>query len=248
MKALASDFDGTLYFGEKESIKQTDITAIDIFQEAGNLFGVCTGRPLIGVHGPNHNLINYDFYIVSSGAAILDKELNVIYEKCLDRNIIEMLYQRYKNQARISIQANHKIYSFIEDTYMPIENEKISSIEDINGNQFFGVSIDATTEEQAKYICERIQIEFSGDVEAHQNTHYVDVVSKGCSKGKAIHILKNQYSPRVVYGIGDSYNDIPLLDSVDKAFTFYSSPEIVKEHADYLTNSVEEAIEKVLEI
>ena len=40
---FASDFDGTIYFGNIEDpFKQSDLSAITQFQKAGNLFGVCT--------------------------------------------------------------------------------------------------------------------------------------------------------------------------------------------------------------
>ena len=46
-----------------------------------------------------------------------------------------------------------------------------------------------------------------------------------------------------VAGIGDSYNDIPMLDVVDDAFTFTYSPKIVQEKADHIVDSLKDAIE-----
>ena len=44
MKMLASDYDGTLYF--EFGYRKTDLEAIRQFQKEGNLFGLCSGRPL----------------------------------------------------------------------------------------------------------------------------------------------------------------------------------------------------------
>ena len=50
LKILASDYDGTLFFGEEEpNFRERDIKAIQEFQKAGNLFGICTGRPYQGI-------------------------------------------------------------------------------------------------------------------------------------------------------------------------------------------------------
>lgn len=48
MKVFASDFDGTIHFVDEKIggyFKQEDLRAIKKFQENGNLFGLCTGRP-----------------------------------------------------------------------------------------------------------------------------------------------------------------------------------------------------------
>lgn len=71
----------------------------------------------------------------------------------------------------------------------------------------------------------------------------MDVVKRGCSKGNAILKLKDVLGLDYVAGIGDSYNDIPMLESADCAFTFVDSPIIVQDKADQLVGSVSEAIE-----
>ena len=43
--------------------------------------------------------------------------------------------------------------------------------------------------------------------------------------------------------IGDSYNDIPMLVDGEMSFTFHSSPQEVKEAADFLVDTIAEAIE-----
>ena len=50
---------------------------------------------------------------------------------------------------------------------------------------------------------------------------------------------------RQVYGIGDSYNDIPMLESADCSFTFRDSPQIVQEKATHIVSSISEAIEMI---
>lgn len=49
MKALASDFDRTLFFYDERGsyYRLEDVQAIKHFQSLGNLFGVCTGPFII---------------------------------------------------------------------------------------------------------------------------------------------------------------------------------------------------------
>ena len=73
MKALASDFDRTLFFYDESGsyYRLEDVQAIKHFQSLGNLFGVCTGRSYKGIEDFNPHQIDYDFYILCSGAKIL---------------------------------------------------------------------------------------------------------------------------------------------------------------------------------
>lgn len=71
-KILFSDFDGTLFF--KDGFHQEDIEAIQSFQEEGNKFALCTGRPLGGVFATIEGKINPDYYVLCTGGLILDKD------------------------------------------------------------------------------------------------------------------------------------------------------------------------------
>ena len=75
MKALASDIDGTLVFNQQ--IKKQDKEAIEKYQKE-HLFGVCSGRPRCALF--DLEKLKLDFYILSSGAEILDKDLNIIQD------------------------------------------------------------------------------------------------------------------------------------------------------------------------
>lgn len=82
MKLLTSDFDGTLFFyQENPLIRKNNIQAILCFQKQGNLFNICTGRPLEGIIDPVKDQITFDFYILNNGSLILDKNLNIIYQQ-----------------------------------------------------------------------------------------------------------------------------------------------------------------------
>ena len=93
MKVLASDFDGTLFFHDK-GFKEEDIEKIKEFQQKGHLFGICSGRSLKGIQVQIDPRIQLDFYIISSGAQILDKDLNMISQHIIDKNVVIPPYTR----------------------------------------------------------------------------------------------------------------------------------------------------------
>lgn len=95
LQALASDIDHTLFFQERNpQISIQDCQAIQNYQNQGHLFGLCSGRPYQGVVHLFQNL-HPDFYIITSGALILDRALHVIYEKFIDYQILHQLFYQY---------------------------------------------------------------------------------------------------------------------------------------------------------
>ena len=200
MKVLASDYDGTLLFNEK--FKEGDLKKIKEFQKVGNLFGLCSGRPFKGIYEFCKPYIDFDFYILCTGALVLNKEREVIYKSTISKHLLHKFYDRY--------QKNY----------------------DMN----------AKTDANARKVCLDIEEHFP-ELTAHQNKEYIDITEKGCSKGLGILKLKELLHLEEVAGIGDSYNDIPMLETVDHSFTFPTSPESLTSIVDDVVDSVEEALD-----
>ena len=244
MKAFASDLDGTLYFNDlPEKIKAKDIEAIKKWQQNNNLFGVCTGRPLSDVDlGP----IDLDFYIVSSGALVLDKNQQVIHEELVSFDIIKTIFDQYNDLFYVYIQGDKKLYCTKAGT-LPLRHTLIEDIDSLKNSHLYGISINALTCENAKKTTEIINQQFGDYVDAYLNVDCIDIVNKGCSKGSGLKRLKEKMQITYLSGIGDSYNDLPMFAVVDQAFTFNRSPEKVKQAAKYLVDGIDECIEKLLE-
>lgn len=242
MKVLASDFDGTLMFDGK--FREEDLKKIKEFQNQGNLFGLCSGRPFQGMKELCDGKISLDYYILCSGALVLDRHYQVIYKSTVTKDLMHRFFKCYGDQYIIYIQANYKIYTFEKEDMHGMVMEHISSLDEVEGD-IYGFSMCAFNEENAKKISKQIEMLFP-ELTAHQNKEFIDVTLKGCSKGSGITIIKKTFSTPFIAGIGDSYNDIPMLETVDQAFTFHTSPESVQEVADYTVDSVKEAIDILL--
>ena len=70
----------------------------------------------------------------------------------------------------------------------------------------------------------------------------IDIVNHDCSKGKGVLILREALNIKRIAGIGDSMNDLPLIEAADISFTFPHAPERLKEAADHIVGTVGEAI------
>ncbi len=218
-KAFASDFDGTIFFNNREEkIAEKDIEAIERFQKAGHLFGFCTGRPYAGI-SPYFNQVRPDFCITSSGALITDGDGNVLFEK------------------EISGEVAEKILDYVERTYR-IEG----NLHTDRHHKIHDVSFRLQDEDDAQMLARDINRRFGTFVEAFQNVDAVDIVPLGCSKGAGLRYVRDHLDAKETYGIGDSMNDLSLIKAANHSFTFHRSPEGLQRNAEHVVGSLDEAI------
>ena len=246
MKLLASDFDNTLLFQNK--MRKTDIDAIHHFQEKGHLFGLCTGRTLEGVLRPSRPYhLHYDFYILLSGALILNKNLDVIFEKKVPIEIAKSIYE-YTDQQYMSIVYNNEVYRTKNDPHFTLGHQ-IDSFDIFEDDEVsaFSIHFQPNEIEKATLWTKRISKMYGQWIDVHQNNEHLDIVAKGCSKGSGIHLIQDyfQLSDQQMHCIGDSWNDLPMLEVVEHSYTFTYAPENVQNQARYIVKDLAECIEMI---
>ena len=242
-RAVASDFDNTLYFmGDEEPMRAADIFGIVYFQQRGGLFGICTGRSLVGVRDVIGPWMRPDFYILASGALVVDGEENVLFRKCLSLETVKSIHDRYTPAMRAVFQANDTVYTFLEANYLQTH---IDSIDELRDAHVYGISIAAPDEKTAAEAAAEINALYGEEVTAFQNVTHVDVVPKGCSKGSGVEVVRKAFSIEEMYGIGDSFNDLPLLKSVDHPYTLTHAPQQVQEAAEGIVRGVSELLDRI---
>lgn len=238
MNGLASDFDHTLYFKEREDkIKQIDKDSIIKFQQEGNLFGICTGRSLKSLMDIVKDEISFDFYILGSGAIILDKNQEVIYKDIIDAEIMYRFSEQFHKEGRIIIHKNNEYYCYKEQ----FENQPmIKNKDEFDG--IYSISLFCGNKENAERL-HKIMLRDYPMLDPHLNIRMIDVTNIGVSKGTGIKFVKEYYKLDKIGGIGDYYNDRPMLDGSDITYTFYESPKDLQEEFDVVVDGIYEAIE-----
>ena len=251
-KVFASDFDGTLYFykaPDPDKLPEASVKKILEYQSKGGLFGLCTGRQLGGLLPFTKGHFEPDFFITSSGANIIDRGLNEIQKRGVDREVaaslIKLARERTKKTGqyyRLTLDIEGDICVFEKMDY-PGKYYVITGIEDAPQGLIHQVSIHTEAVEDAQAIVDEVNGRFGDHVEAFRNVIEVDIAPKGCSKGKGVEVLRRHMGDCRLYGIGDSMNDLPLIEACDVSYTFPYAPEALQAVATKVVPTIVDALD-----
>ena len=249
-KVFASDFDGTLYFYKAEDARKLppeNVAKVREYQAAGHLFGLCTGRQVGGLTPFIGGILQPDFYITSSGANIVDRDLQPILKEGVDPAVADaILKEMLPRGYRPTLDVEGDICVFRPMDY-PGKYYVITGVDDCPPGKIHQVSIHTESYDDAAAWAKRINEQFGDKVQAFQNVIEIDIAPKGCSKGKGVEYLKRymkeQWGDVVIYGIGDSINDLPLIEASDRSYTFPYAPEEVQKKATLVVPTIVDALE-----
>ena len=247
-KVFASDFDGTLYFYKAEvKLPPENVEKIREYQEAGHLFGLCTGRQVGGLTPFITGLVEPDFYITSSGANVVDRHFAPIYKRGVPREVADAIVRELNPKGyRLTLDVEGDICVFAKMDY-PGKYYVISGVDDAPKGLIHQVSVHTESLEDAARLSASLNERYGDAIEAFQNVIEIDIAPRGCSKGKGVHLLREHmreaYGDCKLYGIGDSVNDLPLIEAADVSYTFPYAPEALQKKATKVVETIVDALE-----
>ena len=246
-KVFASDFDGTMYFYKAEvKLPPENVEWIRRYQEAGNLFGLCTGRQVGGLTPFINGLVEPDFYITSTGANIVDRDLKPIFKRGVDRAVADAIVKAVKpKNYRVTLDVEGDICVFAKMDY-PGFYYVIDCVDNAPPGLIHQLGIHTESPAEAAELSAWVNANFGEHVNAFQNVQEVDVAPLGCTKGKGVLLLRDwmreHYGEIKLFGIGDSINDLPLIEAADISYTFPYAPESVQQKATKVVPTIVEAL------
>ena len=247
-KVFASDFDGTLYFYKADvKLPPENVEKIREYQAAGHLFGLCTGRQVGGLTPFITGFVKPDFFITSSGANIVDGNMRPILKRGVDRDVADALVKELLPKGyRLTLDVEGDICVFAKMDY-PGKYYVITGVDDAPPGLIHQVSVHTESLDEAAAISASINARYGDRVEAFQNVVEIDIAPRGCSTGKGVHALREHMRETLgeftLYGIGDSINDLPLLEASDVSYTFPYAPEICQRTATKVVDTIVDALE-----
>lgn len=232
-KALMIDLDGTLVKNAQNALPSKRV--IETVNKAGEYLhtGIATGRPLFMIE---HILKNVQFSglsILNDGAQIIDVKTKKVYkEQEINRedipSIKEILIK--EDAPQVAVQDATQDIPFKKST-LP---EKI-----------FAIIAFKLSEKQADIITEKIRnvpTLHAYKFHAWENGFGVNISHISATKQHGILEVARllNISTQEIIGIGDSYNDFPLLMACGLKVAMGNAIEDLKAIADYVAPTVEQ--------
>ena len=244
-KIVFFDIDGTLW-DEQMNIPQSTIEAIAQLKKNGHKAFLCTGRARASVRSEKLLNMGFDGIIASCGNYI-EMDGKVIYENDLSDDMVQKVINVLSECKMPVVLEGSTDYwideeGFEDDPYVDYLFETLGDhahiIKGYNGkirvNKFSADVIEGTD-------YERVKKEFQNDFEILEHVeNVVEFVPKGTSKATGIKWLCNYLDLALedTYALGDSVNDIDMLQTAGCGIAMGNATQPVIEIADYVTTDI----------
>ena len=96
---------------------------------------------------------------------------------------------------------------------------------------------------------QKVFLPYDQEVSWFYNSVYIDIMAFGSSKGNGMQALADLLGidHKNVYAIGDSYNDLSMIEKAGCGITFTYSDQEIQSQADVVVNYLYEACDTILE-
>lgn len=248
-KLCAIDIDGTLLNSQGEVTEDT-IKAINQCKDNGVKVILSTGRPIQGIKKYMDLLDLSGPHITYNGAMIVGEDRKVIYQVLLNQVDAEKIYQLGQDKGlSMIVWSENQLYGNKDD--LNVRNyQKLSGVEPVIIHSFDDLKDKEITKiiwiDEATTI-QKIQKSLNKDQFSEVNfvtskPHFLEFFSAKVSKGKALEMVGKSLIIRrdQIVAIGDGENDLEMIQYAGLGIAMSNGAEIVKEHADIVTDSNDE--------
>lgn len=262
IKLIATDMDGTLLNDEKK-ITAENAVAIKLAQEHGIKFVLASGR-MFEASKPYADALGLDTPIISyNGSLVKDSRTEeTFFELFMDVDVAFAVLQ-YCRKINLHVQAyrNGNVYTDYLDAssiwYSKIINRPVIPLGEKlfeEKHQFYKL-MGITDPENGRDIALDILQHFTGQIEITSSAPgFVEIVTPGINKWSAVKRLAQMWhiQPNEIMCIGDSYNDLSMIENASIGVAVANANEKVKAHAKFVVadnnhSGVAEAIKIALD-
>ena len=240
MKIIASDFDGTINYNGR--ISDEDKEAIKRFRQAGNKFGIVTGRDVdLAQWIKQENGFEFDFIICCTGGVIKNGEGEIIYAK--KGKVGDFFYDLIEKSKEFG--AN---FFAIGDTMLKAYIDMAGKIEPQFNvlSEFTHSNVGFHTEDGARQFAEFVKDNYSDKISAYQNGWHVDMPPASTSKVTGIYEYASRFNSPEVYAVGDNVNDLSMIEEFI-GYAVSNAKDEVKAKAKHQCNRICDMIDSIME-
>ena len=248
MAVVFFDIDGTLW-DENMMVPESTKIAIKKLQENGHKAFVCTGRAMGNVNDPQFDEIGFDGFVAACGNHV-EMDGTILYERNMSYEDVKAIYDASRQYHMPIIYEGTK-YQWLDregfegDSYISyiVENLKDSAVfldecdlHDVHANKFSALVKENTDYDAIKDVLkDRFDFMDHGD-------GIVEAVPAGTSKATGIEWFCKHLGAAIeeTYALGDSINDIEMLQFVGHSIAMGNASQVAKDAAEYITTNIDE--------
>jgi Cof subfamily protein (haloacid dehalogenase superfamily) len=252
-KALISDFDNTIA-GRDHTIPENVVERIKKMDADGYIFTIATGRFYYGAIRSEAQRIGLKHPLITSGGAELIDPLtgSILWGEYIPKSEFEPIIEYFlKKNIFFLLEAGEVLYhpSF-EDVSRFEPLSKYASIDKLDAEKATKIVVPAGMSNfQLEQIIEMEEYLTNRFTDLHvakivYGTHYgLDITSQRASKhvGVLEWVKHMKMDPEDIVGVGDGYNDYPLLTAVGGKVAMGDAPDELKEIADLVVPTQKES-------
>ncbi|WP_019241713.1 MULTISPECIES: Cof-type HAD-IIB family hydrolase [Bacillus] len=260
-KMIVLDLDDTL-LRDDHSISERTKQALMEAQEMGVKVVLASGRPTYGMKqvAEELSLAKYGSFILSfNGGKIYNCQTwEEMFSSTLSIDEVQKIYQISRREGvHLITYLGDEIITEDENPYIDIE----STITNLPINKV-DCFIDAVKEpvvktlmvydpEVLQHVEKKLQVELESEFSVMRSKpFFLELTEKGVTKGTSLNQLINVCGIKreEVIAIGDSYNDLSMIEFAGLGVAMGNAPEDIKSVADYVTDSnMNDGVAKVVE-
>lgn len=241
MKLIGSDYDGTLNHG---GIDEEKLAAIRRWREAGNIFGVVSGRGPDFIAELQEKLgDNFDFYVSCNGGVAVDAGGNSLFSyRCEGLDARQFVADLLAWGAPFAYVNVDDACFRVGDTDTKDEIEYL--VEDMPDVPYFQkMAVFLPGPDEAGVLTAKVREKYGDKVNPLQNWWCVDIAPYGVDKAAGLRRLAAHFgvAEADIIAVGDNLNDAAMV-SAFRGYAMAQGSEELKAVATCITDSVTDLI------
>lgn len=247
MKAVFFDIDGTLVTDDENmTIPESTRTAIAELRKNGHLTFINTGRPVFIISDAIREL-GFDGYVCGCGTYV-EYGGEVVFANGLDKELCLKTAEICRKSHVAPVFEYRSRYYFDDETdecegikmFKRIFGDGIEMSGRVGDEDFIFDKFVAFTDESSDMELFRREIGKSFEI-IDRGSGFYEMVPLGCTKGRGINMILSKLgiSKDDAYALGDSMNDLPMLQAVPNSIAM-GGAENIYPYVSYVTTSISE--------
>ena len=181
--------------------------------------------------------------------------------RSIERGLVRRIIDEVKENGAFELLISREDACFIENNDPDFVNHIVNVmknttqiVDDVRNVQGQIVKLAVCNRKDGSHIVERylhsLREKFGSEIQVVTSGNiWIDFIAPGTNKGTALLKLLEELRirPEECMAFGDQYNDVEMLQAVGISYSMANSAPGISKYSAYVTDSVEDVLEKVLD-